>query len=234
MIKVLGSIKNIEEASIIAEYNFDIIDIKNIEDGALGYVGDEQVRAITNKIKQKTLSVTAGNQIHPNSYSMTNRIQLLNSLGVKYIKIGIFDIEHIKEHELFLKKISSLNIKKVGVLFADRAPDINQIINICKLDYDGLMIDTIDKSSKCTLDLLNNNLINNFVEKCHKENKFCGISGSMSYDNIEYAMKFKPDFIGYRGALCSSSNRKNIEGSKCESIIKKIKYANQKMYREAV
>jgi len=234
MIKILGSIKNIKEASIIAKYNFDIIDIKNIEDGALGYVGDEQVKAITSKFNQKTLSVTAGNQVHPNSFSMTNRIQLLDSLGVRYIKIGIFDTDYIKEHKLFLKRIASLNIKKVGVLFADKALDINQIKNVCKLNYDGLMIDTINKSSKCTLDLLDNNLINNFVEVCRKANKFCGISGSMSYENIECAMKFKPDFIGYRGALCSSTNRNDLEGYKCESIIKKMKYANQKMYLKAV
>lgn len=234
MIKILGSIKNIEEALMIAEYKFDIIDIKNVDDGALGYVGDRQLRTITSKIKQKTLSVTAGNDVHPNNYRMATRIQFLNSLGVEYIKIGIFDIKHAKEHELLLEKISSLKIKKVGVLFADNKLDFNHIKKACKLHYDGLMIDTINKSSKCTLDLLGNNLINSFVKECHKSNKFCGISGSMTYKNIEYAMSFKTDFIGYRGALCSSSNRKNLEDCKCKSIIKKIKSTNQKMYREAV
>ncbi len=168
MIKILGSIKNIEEASIIVRYNIDIIDIKNIEDGALGYVGDEQIKLITNKIKKRKLSVTAGNQVHPNNSSMIDRIELLNSLEIEYIKIGIFDIEHIKEHELFLEKITSLEIKKVGVLFADQRLDFNQIMNVCKLNYDGLMIDTVDKSSKCTLDLLNNDLLKNFVKECHK------------------------------------------------------------------
>ena len=234
MIKVLGSIKNIEEASIIVGYNFDIIDIKNIEDGALGYVGDKQIKLITNKIKKRKLSVTAGNQVHPNNYSMINRIELLNSLEVEYIKIGIFDIEHIEEHKLFLEKIESLKIKKVGVLFADLRLDLNQVMNVCKLNYDGLMIDTVHKSSKCTLELLNNDLLNNFVKECHKSNKFCGISGSMTYENIECAMSYRPDFIGYRGALCSSSNRKNLDGFKCESIIKKIKYTNQKMHQEVV
>ena len=60
MIKILGSIKNIEEASIISKYEFDIIDIKNIEDGALGYVGDEQVKNIINTTEKKIFSVTAG------------------------------------------------------------------------------------------------------------------------------------------------------------------------------
>ena len=234
MIKVLGSIKSIEEASIIAEYNFDIIDIKNIEDGALGYVGDKQVEAISGKLKQKDLSVTAGNQVHPNSYNMMNRVKFLNFLGIQYIKIGIFDKKKINEHKIFLEKVSSLRIKKVGVLFADQSLDINEIRNFCQLNYDGLMIDTVNKSKECTLNLLNHNLLNSFIEECHMSNKFCGISGSMTFENIEFAMSYKPDFIGYRGALCSSSNRKNLESCKCESVIKKIKYINQKMYQEAV
>ena len=234
MVKVLGSIKNIEEASIVAKYNFDIIDIKNIEDGALGYVGDSQLRAISKKIAHRKLSVTAGNQIHPNNNIMNEKIQLFNSLGIEYIKIGIFDVRHLNEHKLFLEKTSSLKIKKVGVLFADKELEKKHITDLCKLNYDGLMIDTIDKSNRCTLDILNKDLISIFVNECHQSNKFCGISGSMTYQNIENAMSFKPDFIGYRGALCSSSNRNNLEGSKCKSILTKIKDTNQKMYQEVV
>ena len=234
MIKILGSIKNTEEASIISKFNFDIIDIKNIDDGALGYVGDEEVKSISGKINHKTLSVTAGNQIHPNTKTMMNRLQLLSTLGIKYIKIGIFDIELIKEHVSFLEKTSLYNIKKVGVLFADQKLDLTKIKNICDLNYDGFMIDTIHKSSYCTLDILDNNLINEFVSECHKLKKFCGLAGSMTFKNIENAMSFKPDFIGYRGALCTSANRNNLDGSKCASIIKKVKCINQKMYQEAV
>jgi hypothetical protein len=45
MIKSLASIKNIKEASLMADYDFDIIDIKNIDDGPLGYVGNNEVEA---------------------------------------------------------------------------------------------------------------------------------------------------------------------------------------------
>ena len=37
MIKSLASIKNIKEASLMANYDFDIIDIKNIDEDPLGY-----------------------------------------------------------------------------------------------------------------------------------------------------------------------------------------------------
>ena len=58
MIKSLASIKNIKEASLMADYDFDIIDIKNIDDGPLGYAGNREVKLISNKLNNRLLSVT--------------------------------------------------------------------------------------------------------------------------------------------------------------------------------
>ena len=66
MIKSLASIKNIKEASLIAGYNFDIIDIKNIDDGPLGDAVNEEVELISNKLTDRLLSVNAGNSYNPN------------------------------------------------------------------------------------------------------------------------------------------------------------------------
>ena len=58
MTKILASIKNVHEAEIISKFNFDIIDIKNVNDGALGYVGDKSIEKIAkifrnNKLRDK-------------------------------------------------------------------------------------------------------------------------------------------------------------------------------------
>ena len=234
MIKTLGSIKNIDEAQALSNLSFDIVDIKNVDDGALGYVGDEQIQLISNKIGNKNLSVTAGNHIHPNIIEIENRLSFLCSRGIKYIKIGIFSMDYLDQHMIFLKKASTYNIQTVGVIFADKSLCKDDIYNVCKLDYDGLMIDTAIKYKNSTLDILSADFITNFIKECRKENKFSGISGSFNHDNIEYAMQFKSDFIGFRGALCNSSQRKYIEIKKCNSLLKKVKNINQKMYQEAV
>ena len=234
MIKTLGSIKNIDEAQALSNLSFDIVDIKNVDDGALGYVGDEQIKLISNKIGNRNLSVTAGNHIHPNIIEIENRLSFLCSRGIKYIKIGIFSMDYLDQHMIFLKKASTYNIQTVGVIFADKNLCKDDIYNVCKLDYDGLMIDTAIKYKNSTLDILTADFITNFIKECRKENKFSGISGSINQDNIEYAMQFKSDFIGFRGALCNSSQRKYIEIKKCNSLLKKVKNINQKMYQEAV
>ena len=234
MIKTLGSIKNIDEAQALSNLSFDIVDIKNVDDGALGYVGDEQIKLISNKIGNRNLSVTAGNHIHPNIIEIENRLSFLCSRGIKYIKIGIFSMDYLDQHMIFLKKASTYNIQTVGVIFADKNLCKDDIYNVCKLDYDGLMIDTAIKYKNSTLDILSADFITNFIKECRKENKFSGISGSINQDNIEYAMQFKSDFIGFRGALCNSSQRKCIEIKKCNSLLKRVKNINQKMYQEAV
>lgn len=234
MIKTLGSIKNIDEAQALSNLSFDIIDIKNVDDGALGYVGDKQIELISNKIANKDISVTAGNHIHPNNREIENRLSFLCSKGIKFMKIGIFSMDYLDQHIIFLKKASTYNIQTVGVIFADKSLRMDDIYNVCKLNYDGLMIDTETKSENSTLDLLSADFITTFIQECHKENKFSGISGSINQDNIEYAMQFKSDFIGFRGALCNSSQRKYLEIKKCNSLLKKVKNINQKMYQEAV
>lgn len=234
MIKTLGSIKNIDEAQALSNLSFDIVDIKNVDDGALGYVGDKQIELISNKIANKDISVTAGNHIHPNIIQVENRLSFLCSKGIKFMKIGIFSMDYLDQHIIFLKKASAYNIQTVGVIFADKGLCVDDIYNVCKLDYDGLMIDTETKSENSTLDILSADFITTFIQECHKENKFSGISGSINQDNIEYAMQFKSDFIGFRGALCNSSQRKCIEIKKCNSLLKRVKNINQKMYQEAV
>ena len=234
MIKTLGSIKNIDEAQALSNLSFDIVDIKNVDDGALGYVGDKQIELISNKIANKDISVTAGNHIHPNNIEVESRLSFLCSKGIKFMKIGIFSMDYLDQHIIFLKKASTYNIQTVGVIFADKNLCKDDIYNVCKLDYDGLMIDTAIKYKNSTLDILSADFITNFIKECRKENKFSGISGSINQDNIEYAMQFKSDFIGFRGALCSSSQRKCIEIQKCNSLLKRVKNINQKMYQEAV
>jgi dihydroneopterin aldolase len=234
MIKTLGSIKNIDEAQALSSLSFDIVDIKNVDDGALGYVGNDQIELIARKIKNKDLSVTAGNDIHPNTLEVENKLKFLCSIGIKYMKIGIFNMNFLNQHKVFLKKVSAYNIKTVGVIFANKKLNTSDIKSIYELNYDGLMIDTIAKSRTSSLDILSNDFLKSFIRECRKEDKFCGISGSIGQANIEYAMQFESDFIGFRGALCLSSRREDIDIKKCNNLLTKVKDINQKMYQEAV
>ena len=96
------------------------------------------------------------------------------------------------------------------------------------------MIDTASKNNLPTLDILSPDTLKFFVESCKDSGKFCGISGSLTPVRFKDALCLQPDFIGLRGALCSNSNREDIDPIICQDILKNFKLINQKMYQEAV
>ena len=234
MTKILASIKNVHEAEIISKFNFDIIDIKNVNDGALGYVGDNSIEKITKIFSNKKLSVTAGNDSSPLTKKQLERVELLDRLGIEYVKIGIFNSNLLQDHCYFLESIKDLNIKTVGVIFADLIDSEQDVEEILQLNYDGLMIDTASKNNQSTLDILSTDTLKYFIQSCKRSGKFCGISGSITPMRFEETLSFQPDFIGLRGALCSHSKRDNIDAVMCQSILKNFKLISQKMYQEAV
>ena len=234
MTKILASIKNAHEAEIISKFNFDIVDIKNVKDGALGYVGDRSIEEIIKIFSNNKLSVTAGNDSSPLTKKQSKRIEFLDQLGIEYIKIGIFDTNLLQDHYNFLKSVKHLTIKTVGVIFADLIDSEQEIEEILKLNYDGLMIDTASKNNQSTLDILSTDTLKFFVESCKNSDKFCGISGSLTSIRLKEALSLQPNFIGLRGALCSHSKRDNIDPVMCQNILRNFKLISQKMYQEAV
>ena len=234
MTKILASIKNEHEAKVISKFNFDIVDIKNVDDGALGYVGDSSIEKIIKIFCNNTLSVTAGNDSSPLTKKQYKRVKFLDKLGIEYVKIGIFDINLLQDHCNFLESIKHLTIKTVGVIFADLISSEQEIEEVLKLDYDGLMIDTASKNNQSTLDILSADTLKFFTESCKESDKFCGISGSLSSMRFKETLSLQPNFIGLRGALCSHSKRDNIDPVMCQNTLKSFKLISQKMYQEAV
>ena len=234
MTKILASIKNVHEAKVISKFNFDIVDMKNVDDGALGYVGDSSIEEIIKIFCNNTLSVTAGNDSSPLTKKQLKRVEFLDKLGIEYVKIGIFDINLLQDHCNFLESIKHLTIKTVGVIFADLISSEQEIEEVLKLDYDGLMIDTASKNNQSTLDILSADTLKFFTESCKESDKFCGISGSLSSMRFKETLSLQPNFIGLRGALCSHSKRDNIDPVMCQNTLKSFKLISQKMYQEAV
>ena len=180
------------------------------------------------------VSVTAGNDVSPLTKKQLRRVKFLDQLGIEYIKIGIFDTNLIQEHYSFLESIKDLNIKTVGVIFADLISNKEEIEKVVRLNYDGLMIDTATKNNQSTLDILSAGTLKFFVDSCKDSGKFCGISGSLTSIRFEDALSLQPNFIGLRGALCSNSERANIDPLICQDILKHFKLTSQKIYQEAV
>ena len=107
-----------------------------------------------------------------------------------------------------LKKFAK-NKKIIAVLFADDKPSIKLIREIKKIKFDGILIDTKNKKNGNLRNYLSAKELENFIKISKKENLTIGLAGSLTINDIEPLRKLHPDYLGFRGALCNSNERKD-------------------------
>ena len=220
----LASIKNMEEANKITSSNIDIVDLKNINDGALGFVGVEVVNKVKKILPNFNLSVTMGNDENPNNPINIENLRELIDKGIKFVKIGFFNKKFINQHKLLLNSINFKSTLPICVIFADKTFDLKIIQRLIDIGYEGVMIDTCNKNNKSTTDILGENQIKSFIKIVKDNNKLCGLSGSLKIKDINYLKYLNPHFLGFRGQLCDkASERIELNIDLLNKVSKEIK-----------
>ena len=220
----LASIKNMEEANKITSSNIDIVDLKNINDGALGFVGVEVVNKVKKILPNFNLSVTMGNDENPNNPINIENLRELIDKGIKFVKIGFFNKKFINQHKLLLNSINFKSTLPICVVFADKTFDLKIIQRLIDIGYEGVMIDTCNKNNKSTTEILGENQIKSFIKIVKDNNKLCGLSGSLKIKDIDYLKDLNPHFLGFRGQLCDkTSERIELNIDLLNKVSKEIK-----------
>ncbi len=222
MTKFLASIKDINEANVASKVNIDILDLKNINDGALGFVGAELISQVKKLLPSNILSVTMGNDINPNNSGNIENLKMVIEEEINYLKIGLFDKSYLSEHEILLNNINFKETKPICVMFADKDFDLNNVEKLISMGYEGIMIDTYYKNSKSIIDLLSQDDIEDFLKIVKSYNKVSGLSGSLKLSDITTLKKLKPDFLGFRGQLCDSSQARHSFNVNLANEVSKI------------
>jgi uncharacterized protein (UPF0264 family) len=82
------------------------------------------------------------------------------------------------------------------------------------------MLDTKNKSGMNLCSLIKYETLNKFIKLAKSYNLITGLAGSLKYEDIGRLISLRPDYLGFRGALCSKRNRvKSID----EVAVKKIR-----------
>tara|TARA_Y100000590_G_scaffold146519_2_gene168356 strand:+ start:6549 stop:7235 length:687 start_codon:yes stop_codon:yes gene_type:complete len=208
----LASIKNIDEAKKISNAKIDIVDLKNVDDGALGFVGLDIINKAKQTLQNHKISVTLGNNMNPNNPETVSILSKIINQKIEYIKIGLFDKTMIDEHKLLLEKFSFTQTKPICVLFADKTFDLDIMRDLINMGYQGIMIDTVNKDSKSMTEILKPSEIKKFISINKKNKTLCGLSGSLKISDINNLKRYNPDFLGFRGQLCSNhTDRSEID-----------------------
>lgn len=207
MTRFLASVNSLEEAHLVAVAGVDIIDLKQPAQGALGALPVTEVAAIVRALKpQATLSATIGDlPLVPEV--IVPAVEAMVATGVDFVKIGFFPggdcIATLHALQLYTRQDQQL----IAVLFADGATDFSVLNAIAAAGFSGVMLDTMDKRAGRLMDHLPIKILQDFCKCARDLNMLSGLAGSLRAEDVALLQPLNPDYLGFRGALCSQHQR---------------------------
>jgi uncharacterized protein (UPF0264 family) len=207
MTGMLASVTSLEEALLVLCADVDIIDLKQPASGALGALDIDLVKQIVAGINERCpVSATIGDlPMQPDL--VFNAAKTMSETGVDYIKIGFFPDGDWLESVNKLSLLSQQNSALIAVLFADNQPDFTIIDSLKDAGFTGVMLDTMNKQKGSLMQVMEQSEIGQFVRLVKARHLLCGLAGSLKLEDIAGLLPYRPDYLGFRGALCLQHDR---------------------------
>lgn len=225
MTGMLASVGNLNEALLIQAFDVDVIDLKQPGRGALGAWEPATVRAAVKALPtQSTLSATVGD-LPMQPEVIVPAVSAMAATGVDFVKIGFFPGGDWTGTLTALTELSGRSCSMIAVLFADAQPDFTVLTAIKEAGFKGVMIDTMNKRKGSLTGLMPASDIERFVASASACGLLCGLAGSLRVEDIPQLAAYRPDYLGFRGALCRQHDR---TGALDEVAIQNVKAALHK------
>ena len=126
MTLLLASVTDCTEAEQALRGGADLIDLKDPDRGALGALTLEQIAAIVGQVAgRRPVSATIGD-LPPDPVLTADLIRCTAATGVDYVKVGLFSDPHIAACLPVMADLAT-HCSLIAVLFADRAPDLQDL-----------------------------------------------------------------------------------------------------------
>ncbi|MFK8067013.1 MAG: (5-formylfuran-3-yl)methyl phosphate synthase [Gammaproteobacteria bacterium] len=204
----LASVRSVDEAMIAIKNGVDIIDLKEPDQGALGAVPFKVMREVVSKVNgERLVSATVGD-LPCEPLRVADMVRRVADTGVDLVKVGLFDplSENVEDLLWAISRQSTKGI--IIVAFADQYPGDQIIDSVADAGLAGIMLDTADKNMGSLRQVMNDQKIGQFILNAKKQNLITGLAGSLRQEDIVPLAKHKPDYLGFRGALCDGHQRK--------------------------
>ncbi|MCF7970515.1 MAG: (5-formylfuran-3-yl)methyl phosphate synthase [Methylococcaceae bacterium] len=207
MSKMLASVNSLEEALIAQQAKVDIIDLKQPARGALGALDIVDIKAIVTALEPTSLISATVGDLPMQVELIFNAVEKMAETGVDYIKIGFFPDSDWAPIIQQLQILTQRGLKLIAVLFADQQPDLNSISLFSAAGFNGVMLDTMDKTKGSLTHVMPLETIQDFVKSAQQQQLLCGLAGSLREDDIATLLPLHADYLGFRGALCVNHQR---------------------------
>ena len=123
--------------------------------------------------------------------------------GVDMIKLGFLAGADHRSLARELAPLAGDGLRLVAVLMADQDPDLGLPAILTEAGFFGVMLDTADKKAGSLRKHLGEPQFAEFVRTARRLGLFCGLAGSLGLEDIALLAALRPDYLGFRGALCA-------------------------------
>jgi uncharacterized protein (UPF0264 family) len=206
MTKLLVSVSDPAEALMALDAGADLIDAKDPAAGALGALPEATIRAIAAAVAGRRI-VTAVIGDHEDPAAALEAAGRMAATGVDMVKIGLFPGPDRARLVADLGRALAARTRLVGVLLADRDPDLTLVPAAAAAGFAGIMIDTAGKSGGL-LTLTSLGALGEFIALARRHGLMAGLAGSLRVADIDRLAPLGPDLLGFRGGLCEGFDRR--------------------------
>ncbi|MHA1683176.1 MAG: (5-formylfuran-3-yl)methyl phosphate synthase [Promethearchaeota archaeon] len=239
--KLLVSPNSIEGARQAITGGADIIDCKNPREGSLGANFPWIIEGMRKLVLESghrgiKMSATLGDMpFLPGTASLA--ATGLASLGVDYVKIGVFGPSTVAQaRDLLSNVVKSVkrvdeSIRVVAAGYADQRrlnasmPPMEIIDAASESGCDVVMVDTSIKDEKSLLDFMNVDEIHAFCDAGKSRGMDVALAGKLRMEDIPILKETKADIIGVRSLVCKGMDR--VLGTVDATLVSNLKLAIQ-------
>lgn len=219
-LKILVSVRSVEEALVAARDGADLIDLKEPGRGALGDLPVETVAAIVAALRgqgaAQPVSATIGDVPLRDLATIAERVEAIGAAGVDIVKVGLDAADPAAAS--VLSWLAGCGRMVVPVFIADGGIDLVMVRAAARLGFVALMVDTADKQAGSLLDRYDDDQLRSFVETVHDEGREAGLAGALRRDEADRLVAIGPDFAGFRSAVCDGDRRGTLDAARLRAL----------------
>jgi (5-formylfuran-3-yl)methyl phosphate synthase len=205
--RMLASVATQGEVAQALALGADLIDLKDPGRGALGAWPLDAIPAVVRLVGgRKPVSATIGD-LPMRPMLLAEAAERTAGTGIDIVKVGFFPGGDRAGCIEALGGLARRGVQLVAVLFADRERDLSLVPALAAAGFHGVMLDTADKRAGGLRDHLDDAELDRFVRLGRRSGLLTGLAGSLGLDDVAPLAVLRPDYLGFRGALCRGAER---------------------------
>jgi (5-formylfuran-3-yl)methyl phosphate synthase len=224
MTTMLASVRNAEEAGIALAQDVDMIDVVDPSAGGIGAPSTAQVAAVVAAVQGRrgTSALAAGPATDPGV--TVGNVRAAVSAGVDRVRVALLSDEgearQFSVIDALAKEVDASGL--VGVLFADKQDPLPLIPRLVAAGFGGVMLGLADKSRGRLLAQAGLPALSAFVAAAREHRLTVGLAGGLEAPDVPRLLALDPDFLGFRGALCASGDRRAAIAEEAVASIRQL------------